>query len=111
MRRLDVLHREGGIESLFQVELVKVNLCYIGSLSRELGERERLAARPAPLAGLARAGEPEALHALEVAVLSVAHQVLVECGDPLRPLGKSHSVARHGVPGRRTDRERGGGLR
>ena len=86
---------------------MKVNLCYIGPLSRELGERERLAARPAPLAGLARAGEPEALHALEVAVLSVAHQVLVECGDPLRPLGKSHSVARHGVPGRRTDRERG----
>ena len=74
----------------------------IRSSSRELRERERLAAGSPPLAGLAGAREPEALHALEVAVLSVAHQVFVECGDPLRPLGKSHSVTRHGVPGGKT---------
>ena len=64
----------------------------------ELSQGERAARRLLPLTRLARAGEPEPLEPLEVAVLPVTHQLLVELRQPLGLLGEGDPVASHGVP-------------
>ncbi len=65
----------------------------------KLRQRQGLAASAPAFPRLARASEPEALHALEVAVLPIVHQVTVELGDPGGTLGKSDAIAGHGIPG------------